>query len=144
MVFKEKPKSWSPKVRVVSCFIEFEGKFLSVLRQNLKPEGNKWGVPAGKVEPGESPRHAIAREIKEEVGLDIQENQQLFYFGTVYVRYPNIDFDFEIWSAKLESKPIVVLNYEEHKDYKWNTPLEALKDNLVLDEPECIKLFYNL
>ena len=30
-----------------------------------------WNLPGGELEPGESPRHACAREVREELGLDL-------------------------------------------------------------------------
>jgi mutator protein MutT len=34
---------------------------------------NHWTLPGGKVEKGESPEQAIVREVKEEIGLDLQK-----------------------------------------------------------------------
>jgi bis(5'-nucleosidyl)-tetraphosphatase len=39
----------------------------------LHREGNHWGFPKGKANPGELPLQAAAREIKEETGLEIVE-----------------------------------------------------------------------
>jgi 8-oxo-dGTP pyrophosphatase MutT (NUDIX family) len=54
----------------VVALYEIGGKILSVTR---KGKLNDWGLPGGKIEPGESPEEAIRRECWEEVGIDIKE-----------------------------------------------------------------------
>lgn len=34
---------------------------------------NQWVGPGGKVEPGESPRECVVREVREEVGISVQD-----------------------------------------------------------------------
>jgi ADP-ribose pyrophosphatase YjhB (NUDIX family) len=46
--------------RVLLCRFEFASKGLVV-----------WAAPGGGVEPGESTRHALRRELGEEIGLDV-------------------------------------------------------------------------
>lgn len=55
-------------LRVVGCFLEYEGKFVLLHRHAHKPNGGTWGLPAGKVEPGESDTAAVLRELWEETG----------------------------------------------------------------------------
>jgi ADP-ribose pyrophosphatase YjhB (NUDIX family) len=52
-----------------------------------------WSLPAGMIEPGESPNEAIVREVKEETGLIITPNKILGVFGGEQFRYiyPNGD-----------------------------------------------------
>ncbi len=40
-----------------------------LIRRARDPEAGRWSVPGGRVEPGESLRDAVHREVREEVGL---------------------------------------------------------------------------
>jgi 8-oxo-dGTP diphosphatase len=61
-------------VEVVAAVIERsgpEGRFILIGQR--KPGGRhalKWEFPGGKVEPGEEPRAALARELREELAID--------------------------------------------------------------------------
>ena len=53
--------------RAACCFIQREdGKILGVTR---KDDYNAWGLPGGKVDPGETPEQTAIRELHEETGL---------------------------------------------------------------------------
>jgi 8-oxo-dGTP diphosphatase len=49
-----------------------DGSFLLTERPAGKVYGGYWEFPGGKVEPGEAPAHALARELHEELGVDLQ------------------------------------------------------------------------
>ena len=74
-VFRVKPQDFSPSVEVAACYVEFNGKFLFLKRSVGKPQENTWGVPAGKIEKGETPRQAVFRETFEEVGIRLDEGK---------------------------------------------------------------------
>lgn len=56
-----------PRVAAGALFRDETGRVLLV-KPNYKPG---WDIPGGYVEPGETPRQACAREISEELGLDL-------------------------------------------------------------------------
>jgi ADP-ribose pyrophosphatase YjhB (NUDIX family) len=62
MISKNKPENFNPKWEVVSCFVEYKNEILLLLRQDHKLQPNTWGVPAGKVDIGETIRKAMKRE----------------------------------------------------------------------------------
>ncbi|HEY4509626.1 MAG TPA: NUDIX hydrolase [Candidatus Paceibacterota bacterium] len=141
MISKTPFEDFQPKFEVASCFLEVGNKFLLLHRQDFKLEGNKWGVPAGKVEPGESVEQALLREIQEEIGLELSR-ERVTYFDTVNVRYPEYDFVYHMFRAPFDREPEIALNLGEHKDFRWTSAPEALAMNLVQDEDACIKLLY--
>ncbi|MFA7245326.1 MAG: NUDIX hydrolase [Candidatus Magasanikbacteria bacterium] len=143
MIYQEQPEDFNPKFEVVSCFVDYEGKILLLHRQDHKPEGNTWGVPAGKVDEGEKILDTIVREIREETGLEIPSSK-ISYFGKVYVKFPNYDFVYHMFDTKLTIKPQITINNTEHKDYKWISISEALEMPLIQDLDDCIKLFYKI
>lgn len=77
------------------------------------PGGEYWSLPAGAIEPGETPEEAVVREVWEETGLKVQVKKQKGVFGGKRFRhiYPNGDqveyivvvFECEITSGKLKS-----------------------------------------
>lgn len=54
-----------------------DGRVLFIRRA----DDGRWGLPAGGIEPGESPAHAIAREVHEETGLVVRPARITGVFG---------------------------------------------------------------
>ena len=57
-------------VEVVAAVIERGGLILIGQRKPRGRHALKWEFPGGKVEPGEEPREALVRELREELGID--------------------------------------------------------------------------
>lgn len=51
-----------------------EGRFLLTSRPAGKPYAGYWEFPGGKLEPGESVQAALARELHEELGIQVAES----------------------------------------------------------------------
>ncbi len=57
------------RIDVVAAVVVQDGRFLAVRRPEGKPQAGYWEFPGGKVEPGESLEDALARELREELGV---------------------------------------------------------------------------
>jgi len=56
---------------VAAALADPEGRVLLQARPEGKAMAGLWEFPGGKVEPGEVPEHALARELREELGLEV-------------------------------------------------------------------------
>lgn len=143
MISIKELENFNPVFEIVSCVIEVNNEFLLLKRLPQKSEGNKWGLPAGKVDKGEDIKTAVKREVLEETGMDLNMND-VEYFEKIYVRYPDKDFLFHMFYLKLDSKPEVKIEPNEHSEYLWLKVEDALKNELVQDLAECLKYFYKI
>lgn len=65
-------------VHVAVGVIVRQQQVLLALRPDKLHQGGRWEFPGGKVEAGESTEAALARELKEEVGLSVQASEAWF------------------------------------------------------------------
>ena len=56
---------------VVAAAIKRDGRYLVARRTRPADVAGRWEFPGGKVEPGETEERALAREIREELGVEI-------------------------------------------------------------------------
>jgi 8-oxo-dGTP diphosphatase len=56
--------------QVVAAILERDGRVLVCRRRADQAHPLKWEFPGGKVEAGESPALAVARELREELGIE--------------------------------------------------------------------------
>jgi 8-oxo-dGTP diphosphatase len=102
-----------------------DGSFLMARRPAGKLYAGYWEFPGGKIEQGEAPAAAIARELHEELGIDIGAAcpwiTRVFDYphGTVHLRF------FRVFDWKNEPHP------REGQDIGWQT-LDALVSGPML------------
>jgi 8-oxo-dGTP diphosphatase len=143
IVFEKRPKDFSPTAEVVSCYLKKDDKLLFLKRNAQKPQGNTWGVPAGKMEKNESKEDALIREVYEETNINIL-NEDLEYLKTVFVKYPNFDFIFHMYINKSSpNTDFLKINQKEHTEFKWLTIPQAKKYDLIPGEDTCLELIFN-
>ncbi|MGA7262930.1 MAG: 8-oxo-dGTP diphosphatase MutT [Stellaceae bacterium] len=56
------------------ALVDADGRVLLAQRPAGKPLAGLWEFPGGKVNPGETPETALARELAEELGIDVAAN----------------------------------------------------------------------
>jgi len=140
MLFHTPPSDFSPKFQIATCYIEHDGKILFVLRHKDKDYGKMWNIPGGKVNNNEELLTAVRREVFEETGIKLHKTKTK-YLHTVYVRYPEYDYDYITFHTLLSNIPTITLKSDECTDHIWLTPDEIPSYQLVPDEAECVQLF---
>lgn len=109
-------------------------KFLAIRRSKTAPSHPlAWDLPGGELEYGENPIAGIAREIKEETGLEVSDLRPFDVFGR-----ENPVHGFWVTIAyKCEAVGDTVKLSIEHDDFKWVTKDEFLK----LDSTDKLRQF---
>lgn len=114
---------------VVGCFLIHQQSFLILLRRADKAAGKTWGLPAGKVDAGENLFQAVIREVKEETSIEISTQNLVLHEDFVFPKYGT---RFHAFSYPLDSVPDVVLEPQEHTDFKWVTFTEFLDSDKAI------------
>ena len=61
----------APLVVVCAALVDEAGRVLLARRPAGKPMAGLWEFPGGKLHPGETPEAALARELEEELGIEV-------------------------------------------------------------------------
>lgn len=125
-IYNEKKEKLNKKVKrgdkilanehilVSVIFIEnSEGKFL--IQKTSKEKGEKYATTGGHVLSGENSKEAIIREVKEELGLDIS-NEDIIHIGDLLFGIPfgeiyYLKKDLDITKLKLQQEEVEKVEY---------------------------------
>ena len=120
-------RRWAAVAAVLLANDEGEACFLITRRApKLRRHAGQWALPGGRLDPGETPRQAALRELEEEVGLRVAEDQVLGRLDDYPTRSGFVISPFVVWSERegeLEHDP-------EEVAATYRVPLA------VLDAPE--------
>lgn len=107
-----------------------DDKVLLLRRFNTGYEDGKYSVPAGHVDKGESVSDALMREVKEEIGIDIEKVELVHVMHRQASETNDERLDF-FFTCKLYGGEIK--NSEPHKcdDLNWFS-VENLPENTIL------------
>lgn len=117
----------------VMVIIQYKNQYLFTVRNN-EPALGKLDMAGGFVDPGENAQEAAARELKEELNLEVQatdftilgsETNDYLYRGTQYV---TLDV---ILKLELSSLPDFTIEESEIQQIKWLKADEVNWDDLA-------------
>jgi 8-oxo-dGTP diphosphatase len=104
---------------VVAAIIEREGKLLVCQRKRGRNFELKWEFPGGKVEPGETPQAALARELQEELGVHAEIGAEIYRTRHQYKELPQ-EFELIFLSATIaDAAQVTNLEFER---IEWRAP----------------------
>ena len=121
----------------VQCWIvNSEGKILLTQRSLNKNNGGKWEPTGGLVVSGETSKQGITRELKEEIGLDIEddkirlikeiveENEKINFFRDIYlikedINLDELSFNDEVIDAKYVTIEEFSKMIENNESFEW-------------------------
>ncbi|MBL9014530.1 MAG: (deoxy)nucleoside triphosphate pyrophosphohydrolase [Myxococcales bacterium] len=121
------------KLVVAGLILGTDGRILITQRRADQALPLQWEFPGGKVEPGEAPAAALARELTEELGIDVVVGR---IWDVLFHAYPAFDLVMLVYACRLAPgspppRPVEVA------DLAWIEPraLPGGHDILPADRP---------
>ena len=103
-------------IRVTAAILEKNGKILIAKRKTGdKLFAGLWEFPGGKVEEGETPEECMARELKEELDIEVEVGELI---TSNKHKYPHGIFELLAYRVKHISGEMVL---NDHEEMKWVT-----------------------
>ncbi len=111
--------------KVVAAVVSRDGRYLVARRPQNKHHGGLWEFPGGKLHKGETATHAIKRELREELGVNvvsIGKTVAVLSDELIQIRFLAVDF---------KDEPMAL----EHSELQWcNLPELTRVDLAPIDK----------
>ncbi len=137
----------TPTLRVAAkaCIINDDGRVLIVREAVSKDttQVGKWGLPGGRLEPGESFTDGLQREVREETGLQVTIGKPL-YVGEWRPVIRGVPHQIIAIFMVCQSKSDDVQLSDEHDKYEWIVPGERSKFTIMPPDDAVIDAFANM
>ena len=86
------------KLVVAGLIVRDDGLVLITQRRADQALPLQWEFPGGKVEPGESPVEALARELREEIGVSVDVGR---IWDVLFHAYPAFDLVMLVYACRI-------------------------------------------
>lgn len=110
---------------VTAALLYQNGKYLLCQRGENDPLALKWEFPGGKLEEGETPEACLVREIKEELGLDIEVTD---HFCDTFYRYATGEILLKVYRIQVTGGEMELI---VHHAAEWVQPERLLEYDLL-------------
>jgi 8-oxo-dGTP diphosphatase len=123
------------QVAAKAVIVDDQNRVLVVREAPLetRSKAGQYQMVGGRVDPGERFEDALRREIREEVGLEIEIGQPL-YVGEWRPKVKGVQYHIIATFVVCRAKSTNVLS-EEHDHYLWLDP--AKRKDVAMMEPDC-------
>ncbi len=110
-----------PIILVTAALVRRNNQILIAQRPATGRFANKWELPGGKIDPGETPQQCLQRELREELGLETNIGD--LYSDTLYSHESGQIRQFTFWVELTDTSDNIQIY--EHQAIAWVT-LEEL------------------
>jgi mutator protein MutT len=110
-------------IRVVAAVVEREGRYLLGRRPAHKRHGGLWEFPGGKLDQGETVAEAAARELHEELSLEVERVGSRL----LAIEDGTSPFVIEFHEVTVRGEPVA----HEHEALAWMSVRELLSADLA-------------
>lgn len=110
-----------------SAFIHKDNKVLLVKRAETETFApGHWELPGGHIEFGETVEDGLNREVQEETGLHVRLGETFHQFTYVSDNSKDHYIELILMATPQDKDQEVMLNPEEHSEFKWVTKDEFI------------------
>lgn len=126
------------KVRVVAGMIEQDGRYLITQRRPTATLPLLWEFPGGRAEEGETDEQALARELAEEMDIQVEVEERVIHVEHAYADY---DIDFRVFRCRITGGEVRHLGVHDHR---WVLPNELDRYEFPAADEKTVRLLLAL